>query len=176
MIRWIGVVIVFQVAMVLVGHWVPAVALLFAPLGMGISLAVGFGWARAQAQAQDYRHAAWGGAVVGGVCALVGIAISLVLGDVPAAVLGFGTLSSAVTGALGGLVGGRIRFRAAAMLVCLGLLWPTGIVAQAVENTSVRAPDGTRVLQHSVVVPASLCATPYGGVPGDRRTAGLPCA
>lgn len=109
MTRWIVVGIVLQTAMVLVGHWVSAVALLFAPLGMGISLAVGLLWAREGAR--DYRHAAGGGAVVGGTCALVGIAISLVLGDVGPAILLFGTASSAVTGAVGGLVGARLGGR-----------------------------------------------------------------
>ena len=41
--------------------------------------------------------------MAGGICAFVGILVSYFLGDVPAAVLGFGTASSAVTGALGGL-------------------------------------------------------------------------
>lgn len=112
MVQWVVVGTLLQTAMVLVGHWVPAVALLFAPLGMGISLAVGLGWARTAAT--GYGHAAWGGALVGGVCALIGIAISLALGDVTAAILVLGTMSSAVTGALGGLAGARLRPRAVA--------------------------------------------------------------
>jgi hypothetical protein len=111
MIRWIAVGIVLQTGMVVTGHWVPAVAQLFAPLGMGISLVVGFLWARGASR--DYAHAAWGGAVVGGTCALVGIAISLVLGDVVAAILLVGTASSAVTGLLGGLAGAKLRPREA---------------------------------------------------------------
>jgi hypothetical protein len=107
MIRWIVAGIVLQTCMVVVGHWVAAVSLLFAPLGMGISLAVGLLWAREKAR--DYRHAAQGGAIVGGTCALVGIGVSLALGDVGAALLLFGTASSAVTGALGGLGGARLR-------------------------------------------------------------------
>jgi hypothetical protein len=35
----------------------------------------------------------------------VGIAVSYLLGDVPAAVLAFGTASSALTGAIGGSLG-----------------------------------------------------------------------
>jgi hypothetical protein len=57
--------------------------------------------------------AAGRGAVAGGVSAFVGILVSYFLGDVPAAVLGFGTASSAVTGALGGLVGKVLSARAA---------------------------------------------------------------
>lgn len=103
MIRWIVVGTVLQTAMVLVGHWVLAVARLFGPLGMGISLAVGLLWARGEAR--DRKHGSLGGAVVGGACALIGIAISWALGDVGAVILAFGTLSSAVAGALGGVVG-----------------------------------------------------------------------
>jgi hypothetical protein len=51
--------------------------------------------------------------VAGGVCAFVGILVSYLLGDVAAAVLGFGTASSAVTGAIGGLVGKVLSARAA---------------------------------------------------------------
>jgi hypothetical protein len=107
MIRWIVAGIALQTCMVVVGHWVPAISQLFAPLGMGISLAVGLLWARERAR--DYRHAAQGGAIVGGTCALVGIGVSLVLGDVTAAILLFGTATSAVTGAFGGLGGARLR-------------------------------------------------------------------
>lgn len=110
MIRWIAVGTVLQVAMVLVGHWSLAVARLFGPLGMAISLVVGLLWARGEAG--GYGHAAAGGALVGGTCALLGIVVSYALGDVGAVILALGTLSSAVTGALGGLVGVASRLRA----------------------------------------------------------------
>lgn len=100
MTRWIVIGTVLQTTMVVVGHWVAAVALVFAPLGMAISLLVGLLWARQSAR--GYGQGAVGGAIVGGTCALIGIAISLALGDVAAVVLLFGTLSSAVTGAVGG--------------------------------------------------------------------------
>jgi hypothetical protein len=51
-----------------------------------------------------------GGLVAGAVCALIGIFVSYVLGDVPASLLALGTVSSAVTGAFGGWVG-RLFFR-----------------------------------------------------------------
>jgi hypothetical protein len=58
------------------------------------------------------RGATTGSAVIGGVlagaiCALIGIAVSYALKDVPASLLVLGTLSSAVTGALGGWLGAR---------------------------------------------------------------------
>lgn len=112
MTRWIVIGTVLQAAMVVVGHYVAAVALLFAPLGMGISLLVGLLWARAEAR--GLGDGAKGGAIVGGTCALIGIAISLALGDVTAVILLVGTASSAGTGALGGVVGAKLRPRAVA--------------------------------------------------------------
>lgn len=107
MTKWIGVGSVLQIAMVLAGHWATGVAALFGPLGVAISLAVGLLWARGAST--GYAHGARGGAVVGGSCALIGILVSFLLGDVTAVILVFGTLSSAAGGALGGLLGYRIR-------------------------------------------------------------------
>ena len=92
-----------QVAMVVIGHATVAVASLFAPLGMVISLIAGFLYAR---WARTTRgRAVRGGAIVGGLCALIGIVVSYLLGDVTAWILFLGTLSSAFTGAIGGLIG-----------------------------------------------------------------------
>lgn len=103
MTRWIAIGTLLQTAMVLAGHWLSAIAALFGLLGVGISLVVGLLWARAEAGTA--AQAAGGGAVVGGVCALVGILVSWLLGDVTAAILAFGTASSAVGGAVGGVAG-----------------------------------------------------------------------
>jgi hypothetical protein len=46
-----------------------------------------------------------GGAIAGGVAALIGIAVSVALGDVAALVLVVGTAGSVVTGAVGGWIG-----------------------------------------------------------------------
>ena len=97
-----------QLVMVISGHWVPAVAGLFAVLGMTISLLAGFVYGRLGGPAVA-REGAVNGAVVGGVCALLGIVVSFLLGDVTASIILFGTLSSAVTGAVGGLVGYFLR-------------------------------------------------------------------
>jgi hypothetical protein len=104
---------VLQLAMVVTGHSNKTVAGLFAVMGMTISLLVGLMYAL-RARPDRKGSAALGGAVAGGVCALLGILVSFLLGDVPAAVLGFGTLSSAVTGAVGGFVGQLIAGRSAA--------------------------------------------------------------
>jgi hypothetical protein len=93
-----------QVGMVLVGHRAPAVAGLFGVLGVSISALAGLLYA-VLARPISRGTAAGGGALVGGGCAFLGIALSLYLGDVTAAVLGFGTASSVATGAIGGFVG-----------------------------------------------------------------------
>jgi hypothetical protein len=99
---------VLQLAMVLAGHSNTSIAALFAPGGMGISLVAGVIYA-AQARGGSVGSAALGGFLAGGLCALVGIAVSYALGDVTAQILALGTLSSAVTGAIGGLLG-RLAF------------------------------------------------------------------
>jgi hypothetical protein len=72
---------------------------------MLISLIAGVIYARAAGSTRG-PGAAYG-AVAGGVCALIGIAVSFGLGDVPAMILVVGTASSAVTGAIGGALAGR---------------------------------------------------------------------
>lgn len=94
-----------QLSMVTVGHAVPAVALLFAPLGVAISLVAGFLYGRWSSPGGG--SSLLGGAIVGGTCAFLGIAMSLLLGDVEPAVLAFGTASSALFGAGGGWLGRR---------------------------------------------------------------------
>jgi hypothetical protein len=95
---------VLQLAMVLSGHSVPAIAKLFAVVGVAISLVAGVIYAKSAGSASTGSHAL-GGFLSGGLCALLGILVSYVLGDVPAMILALGTLSSAVTGLLGGLIG-----------------------------------------------------------------------
>ncbi len=90
-----------QVAMVLIGHTNRKVMNLFAAGGMGISLVAGFLYAYLAAH-PTMMPAVAGGAVAGGVCAFIGIAISYYLKDVPASLLALGTVSSIVTGAIGG--------------------------------------------------------------------------
>ena len=93
-----------QLAMVVSGHYAPAIANLFAAGGMSISAIAGLVYSML-AKPAGIGAAAGGGAVAGGVSAFLGILVSYFLGDVDAAVLGFGTAGSAVTGLLGGVVG-----------------------------------------------------------------------
>jgi hypothetical protein len=101
-----------QLLMVVAGHYSPAVAQLFAGGGMGISALAGL-LASLGGRPASLASAAGRGAIAGGVCAFVGILVSHLLGDVPAAVLAFGTAGSAVTGAIGGLIGKVLSARAA---------------------------------------------------------------
>lgn len=93
---------VLQLIMVGVGHFVPAVAALFAPIGILISLVAGLLYARAAKG--SWSDSTLGGVIAGAVCAFFGIAVSLLLGDVQPIILIIGTLSSAFGGVVGGAV------------------------------------------------------------------------
>jgi len=95
---------VLQIAMVVAGHYAPGVKPYFGPGGMLISLAAGLLSVLLAAPGR-WSAALGGGAMAGGVCAFLGIALSHVLGDVPAALLLLGTLGSAVAGLAGGALG-----------------------------------------------------------------------
>ena len=94
---------VVQLLMIGAGHFVPVIRdHVFAIGGMLISLLAGllYAW---QAPG-GWGPSLGGGAIVGGVCAAIGIAASVALKDTSAAVLGFGTVASVVAGAVGGAV------------------------------------------------------------------------
>jgi hypothetical protein len=95
---------ILQVAMVVAGHTNKSIAALFAVGGMGISLIAGllYAWL---ARGAPMSGAIVGGLAAGAICAFIGILVSHLLGDVPATLLALGTLSSAVTGAIGGAIG-----------------------------------------------------------------------
>lgn len=95
--------IVLQIAMVVVGHSMPSVKNLFAVGGMGFSLVAGLIYG-ILARGGTTGALALGGAAAGGACAFVGILISHLLGDVPPSLLLLGTVSSVVTGAIGGAI------------------------------------------------------------------------
>ena len=99
-----------QLAMVISGHFDASIAALFAVGGMTISLVAGLLYGL-RARQISLGNAALGGLLAGGICALLGIAVSYFLGDVTAALLLLGTLSSAIAGAIGGPVGRLIATR-----------------------------------------------------------------
>jgi hypothetical protein len=95
--------LILQVAMVVIGHSNPSVKNLFAVGGMGFSLVAGIIYGTS-AGTRSAGSLALGGAVAGGICAFVGILVSYLLGDVPPTLLALGTVSSIVTGAIGGTI------------------------------------------------------------------------
>ena len=120
-----------QIVMVVAGHSNPAIKGLFAFGGMGLSLVAGVLYARLARPAKK-GGAGLGGLAAGAICAFVGILVSYLLGDVPGLLLVFGTLSSAVTGAIGGLLGALSLGRStAASGVALLLVMPTSNDANA---------------------------------------------
>ncbi len=92
-----------QLVAVLIAHlslWIETHAFLFA--GMMISATVGYLYA--QDVAKGYAKGAYGGAIAGGLCAL-GIAVSVLLGDMTGRMLVVRDLISVLTGAVGGVYG-----------------------------------------------------------------------
>lgn len=99
-----GIGLAAQLMMVIAGHYSAFVKNhLFAVGGMGISLAAGaiYGWRAAEA----WGPSLLGGLTAGGICAVLGLAVSVALKDVPPVILTFGTLASAMTGLIGGALG-----------------------------------------------------------------------
>ncbi|HEY2446728.1 MAG TPA: hypothetical protein VGI20_13415 [Rhizomicrobium sp.] len=93
-----------QIVSVVIAHfsqWIETHALLFG--GMMISATMGYLYA--QEVARGYLKGACGGAIAGGLCALVGIAVSVLLGDMTPGTLVLRSAISVVTGAVGGIYG-----------------------------------------------------------------------
>jgi hypothetical protein len=95
---------VLQVGMVVSGHDNANIAKLYAVGGMGFSLLAGMIYG-SLARNGTTADALIGGLIAGALCAFIGIFISYRYGDVPASLLALGTISSAVTGLIGGWVG-----------------------------------------------------------------------
>ena len=95
---------VLQIVMIGSGHYVAFIKdNVFLLGGLGISLVAGFVYA--WMAGAGWGDALIGGAIAGGICALVGIAASVALGDTATMILVVGTLSSAVAGLIGGTIG-----------------------------------------------------------------------
>jgi hypothetical protein len=93
-----------QIVSVLIAHfsaWIETHALLFG--GMMISATMGYLYA--QEVGRGYAKGAYGGAIAGGLCALIGIAVSVILGDMTPKMLLVRALISVLTGAVGGIYG-----------------------------------------------------------------------
>jgi hypothetical protein len=95
--------LILQFAMVVAGHYSVPVKNGFAIGGMLFSLVAGLLYIRLAPG--GWAGACLGGAIAGGVCAIVGIAVSVSLKDVPTQILWLGTSASVVTGVIGGAIG-----------------------------------------------------------------------
>lgn len=141
---------VLQVAMVVAGHTNKSIAGLFAVGGMTISLIAGVFYA-VSARGAATSSLLLGGMIAGAVCALLGIFVSYMLGDVPASLLALGTISSAATGALGGWLGKFLgsALGGVALLVIVGGA-PAPGAAQTTASSAV-ASDTTAVVAEAVI-------------------------
>jgi hypothetical protein len=101
----VAIGLVLQLLVVGGGHFADkgTQAWLFPVGGMGFSLIAGLIFA--YSAAAGWAPSLLGGAIAGGVCALVGIGVSALLKDVPFALLIPGTLSSVATGVVGAAIG-----------------------------------------------------------------------
>lgn len=95
---------VLQLAMIVAGHFIPFVKdNVFMLGGLTISLIAGLLYARAAGT--SWPDSLLGGVVAGAVCAFIGLVASMLWGDVPRDIILLATLSSGVTGAIGGAIG-----------------------------------------------------------------------
>jgi hypothetical protein len=109
LIRAAFIGLVLQLAMVILGHFVTAIRDPgFAIGGTGFSFIAGLIFARTTRM--RWGPSSGGGAIAGGLCGLLGILVSVLLGDVPPSLLIFGTFGSTIAGAVGGLLG-RLLYR-----------------------------------------------------------------
>lgn len=105
-----GIGLAGELAMVFGGNVNPAIAGMFPTLGTAIAgvsgLLVPF-----FNRGLSTKQAAGGGAIAGGVSAVIGILVSYLLKDVPFSVVGFGGGMSAVAGAIGGVIGRMVTMK-----------------------------------------------------------------
>ena len=94
-----------QLAHVIGGKIVPSLLALAAPLGVGIPLVVGAWYG---ASGPGAAAAAKNGFLIGVVPAFIGLVVAYLFGNVEAFLLVAGSLSSGVTGLLGGVLGNAL--------------------------------------------------------------------
>ena len=95
-----------QSAMVILGHFVPAIASSYPITGTAIGAVTGFLFAKWGGRSTRMASGS-GGALAGGVAGLLGTIISAALGDVPIGTVGIATISTVISGFLGAAVGHR---------------------------------------------------------------------
>ena len=97
-----------QVGLVVAGHVIRVLQDPGFAIG-GMAFSALAGWLYARAAKGDWGDTAIGGAIAGGVCAAVGIAVSVSLGDLPISLLLFGTAGSIATGIGGAALAKLLR-------------------------------------------------------------------
>lgn len=95
---------VLQLLMVSLGHFFPWVIVHVFEFG-GMMISATAGYLYAMDSGKGYFSGATAGAIVGGTCAFLGIALSVLLGDLANRVIPVGTAVCVLTGAVGGLFG-----------------------------------------------------------------------
>jgi len=96
--------IVLQITMVMIGHYVPWISGNSYVFGtMMISGVAGLLYARDFAK--GYAKGAFGGAIVGGACGIIGVSAANVIGDAPLIAIPAGAAITILIGAVGGLFG-----------------------------------------------------------------------
>jgi hypothetical protein len=96
--------IVMQVAMVVVGYFLPWVRLHVFMFG-GMMIAAISGYLYGMDSGKGWGASSLGGAISGGTCGIIGIAVAIVLSEAQMIVLVVGTLICILTGTVGGLFG-----------------------------------------------------------------------
>ncbi len=96
-----------QLAMVTGGHRITAIKGMYLIGGLLFSAVAGALYARFSDA--TLMSDVIGGLIAGGICAFLGILVSHLLGDVPAPVLAFGALSSAIAGLIGAAITHYLR-------------------------------------------------------------------
>jgi hypothetical protein len=96
--------LVLQLALAGAGHWWPSAVIHLFLFGRAM-LSATAGYLYGLIHGQSYRAGAFGGAIAGGLCVVPAVAVSVLLGDSPAAVVSTATSISILTGAVGGAFG-----------------------------------------------------------------------
>lgn len=109
LMKWLVVSTILQIVLVVAGHYSPAVLGMVPIVGTLIPLLVGLAYG--MAAKISWGNAAWGGAVVGGVGALIGAAVSVMLGDSGMDAVMIATVAGLGAGLVGGLIGHAIAGR-----------------------------------------------------------------
>ncbi|HEU4800481.1 MAG TPA: hypothetical protein VFS94_07600 [Gemmatimonadales bacterium] len=95
-----------QVAMVVLGHFMPAIQSSYPIVGSLIAAFTGLMFSKGAMRPARMASAS-GGAIAGGVSGFLGSGLSAIMGDVPGPTIGVATIASVIAGLAGGAIGHR---------------------------------------------------------------------